>query len=74
MSDDKRPCFCGQTNPESWYAFGVYVVKCRKCGKEIYARNEYEALRKWNYMVRKGSHNERNQEESSSDRDSCGVG
>ena len=74
MGDEKMPCICGRRNPELWYSFGVYTIKCGVCGKEVYGRSQFGVINNWNHMVRKGKINERNQEESSVDGDSGGIG
>lgn len=56
------PCTCGFNRRERWECLvcGQWVIelRCKNCGKSVQGRNEADARRNWNRMM-KGEQNEK---------------
>ena len=48
----RLPCVCGNRLLQMWSGFGNCTIKCTKCGKEAYGRNQNDATDNWNKMVK----------------------
>ena len=46
------PCTCGCKLRERWYGGGGVELVCKKCGKNVEGKNEIDAIRNWNAMIR----------------------
>ena len=47
------PCICGCNRRTHWFIPEGIKLVCKKCGKDVQAKNEFEARIKWNEMIKK---------------------
>lgn len=54
------PCKCGGTRREHWYSSAKGAgLRCKKCGFEVWGKDDTDVIRKWNEEINNLSREER---------------